>query len=298
MIYSMTGFGEGTGTAEGVEASVEMRSVNARHLDVKLRFPSALKARESEAHALIKECFERGRITVHVQFEEEEEEGHLPVQVNEQAAAAYAALLRRLAAAADLDAETLQLEHLLEFSDVLEPRDEDGDAPADTDAAWEAVERALDGAVQHLRATRRREGKALQTDLDTRLTAIEDHLAQVEERAPERIEERRQVLRERLDELFSDERVAADRLEAELALLADKLDITEECVRLRAHIEQFQEALTNDAPAGRRLKFLTQELHREANTIGAKANDPAVSHQAVALKEEIEKVREQIRNVE
>jgi uncharacterized protein (TIGR00255 family) len=295
MIHSMTGFGEGVGTVEGVQATAELRSVNARHLDLKLRFPDALKARESEAQALLKEHFARGRITAHVQLEGADADDALPVRVDDEAAAAYARLLRHLAAAAELDAP-VGLEHLLEFSDVLEHREE-MDTPAGENA-WEAAEQALADAVDHLRATRRREGESLRADLQARTDAIIERLSQAEARAPERIDERRETLRERLGELFDDERVAADRLEAELAMTADKLDVTEECVRLRAHLEQFQGALGDDEPTGRRLKFLTQELHREANTIGAKANDATLSHHAVAIKEEIEKIREQIRNVE
>ncbi|PSQ68007.1 MAG: YicC family protein [Bacteroidetes bacterium QS_7_67_15] len=295
MIHSMTGFGEGRAEAGGVEATAELRSVNARHLDLKLRFPDALKARESEAQALLKEHFARGRITAHVQLEGADADDALPVRVDDEAAAAYARLLRRLAAAAELDAP-VGLEHLLEFSDVLEHREE-MDTPAGENA-WEAAEQALADAVDHLRATRRREGESLRADLQARTDAITERLSQAEARAPERIDERRETLRERLGELFDDERVAADRLEAELAMTADKLDVTEECVRLRAHLEQFQGALGDDEPTGRRLKFLTQELHREANTIGAKANDATLSHHAVAIKEEIEKIREQIRNVE
>jgi uncharacterized protein (TIGR00255 family) len=295
MIHSMTGFGEGRAEAGGVEATAELRSVNARHLDLKLRFPDALKARESEAQALLKEHFARGRITAHVQIEGADADDALPVRVDDEAAAAYARLLRRLAAAAELDAP-VGLEHLLEFSDVLEHREE-MDTPA-CENAWEVAEQALADAVDHLRATRRREGESLRADLQARTDAITERLSQAEARAPERIDERRETLRERLGELFDDERVAADRLEAELAMTADKLDVTEECVRLRAHLEQFQGALGDDEPTGRRLKFLTQELHREANTIGAKANDATLSHHAVAIKEEIEKIREQIRNVE
>ena len=292
----MTGFGEGSAEAGGVAATAELRSVNARHLDLKLRFPDALKARESEAQARLKDRFDRGRITAHVQLEGAGDDDTLPVRVDEEAAAAYAALLRRLAAAADLGDAPVRLEHLLEFSDVLEHREEQ-EAPAGEDA-WPAAGQALTEAIEHLRATRRREGESLCDDLRARTDAIAERLEQIEARSPERIAERRDTLRERLGELFDDERVAADRLESELAMTADKLDVTEECVRLRAHLGQFEDALADDEPTGRRLKFLTQELHREANTIGAKANDATLSHHAVAVKEEIEKIREQIRNVE
>lgn len=298
MIHSMTGFGEGTAEADGTEARAELRSVNARHLDLKLRLPDVLRPRKSDAQALLKERFERGRLTVNVELEDADGEDALPVQVDDETAAAYGTLLRRLADAAGLAEEApVHLEHLLHFSDVLEHREETS-AGADTDAAWAAARPALKDAAARLQSARRREGETLRKDLDARLNAIATGLDAVEERAPQRLAERRETLRERLGELFEDERVAADRLEAEIALVADKLDITEECVRLRSHVEQFREALADDEPAGRRLKFLVQELHREANTIGAKANDPDVSHQAVAIKEAVEKIREQIRNVE
>ena len=300
MIHSMTGFGEGTAAAEGIEARAELRSVNARHLDLKLRFPDTLRSKKSDAEALLKERFARGRLTVNVELEGAEDESALPVQVDDETAAAYARLLRRLADAAELDESgdaPLRLEHLLHFSDVLEQR-EHAASGADAEAAWPAARQALEAAASALRATRHREGEALRADLGDRLDAIAGGLDAVESRAPERVAERRERLEKRLGELFEDERVAADRLEAEVALVADKLDVTEECVRLRSHLEQFEDALADEEPAGRRLKFLVQELHREANTIGAKANDPTVSRHAVSIKEEIEKVREQIRNVE
>jgi uncharacterized protein (TIGR00255 family) len=300
MIHSMTGFGEGTAAAEGIEARAELRSVNARHLDLKLRLPDTLRSKKSDAETLLKERFARGRLTVNVELEGAEDESALPVQVDDETAAAYARLLRRLADAAELDEggdAPLRLEHLLHFSDVLEQR-EHAASGADAEAAWPAAREALEAAAGALQATRHREGEALRADLGDRLDAIAGGLDAVESRAPERVAERRERLEKRLGELFGDERVAADRLEAEVALVADKLDITEECVRLRSHLEQFEDALADEEPAGRRLKFLVQELHREANTIGAKANDPTVSRHAVSIKEEIEKVREQIRNVE
>ena len=300
MIHSMTGFGEGAAETDGTEARAELRSVNARHLDLKLRLPDVLRPRKSDAEALFKNRFARGRITANVELDDAAGGDALPVQVNEDTAAAYGGLLRRLADAAKLDEDgdaTLRLEHLLHFSDVLEHREEAA-ADADTDAAWAAARPALEEAAARLQSARRREGRALRNDLGDRLDAIADGLDALEERAPKRVAERRERLEERLGELFEDERVAADRLEAEIALVADKLDITEECVRLRSHLDQFRQALADEEPAGRRLKFLVQELHREANTIGAKANDPVVSRHAVTTREEVEKIREQIRNVE
>lgn len=297
MIHSMTGFGRSTAEAGGTCATVELRSVNKRHFETSLRAPRALSEREAEMQAYLKARFERGRITAQVQIDEPEPEA-LPVVVDEAAARAYAGLLRRLRTAAGLDAREapIHVDHLLHFSDVLTTPDEDA-ATCDGDA-WAAAERALHAAADALEAMRRQEGEALRRDLEGSLRRIAEGLEAVEARAPERIAAARARLRERLDEIFADERVATERLEAEIAALADRLDLNEECVRLRSHLDLFRQALDSGEPVGRKLRFLVQEVHREVNTIGAKANDAAIAHHVVAMKEEVEKIREQVENVE
>jgi len=160
------------------------------------------------------------------------------------------------------------------------------------------VEHALTDALNGLHAMRSDEGAALFDDLTTQLDTLSEHLGVVEKRAPVRVDEAQDLLQARLSDLLSDERLDRDRLETEIAVLADKLDVHEECVRLQSHIRQFREALSDDDPAGRRLKFIMQEMLREVNTIGAKANDATISEHAVQMKEVIEQIREQIRNVE
>ena len=292
----MTGFGRGEAAVGAASAIVELRSVNKRFFEVSVRAPSRLAAREQAVQARLKEAFARGRLTAHVKLDEEAPDKALPVEVDEDAAAAYGQLLERLRTAAGIH-EPVGLEHLLQFSDVLTSTDEEKDAEVSGDA-WAAVEAALDEAVAALRTMRRQEGEALHADLTARLGAIETALKAVEARAPQRLENARSRLRERLEEVFADERVRAERLEAEIALVADRYDITEECVRLRSHLQLFGEALGGTEPVGRKLKFLVQELHREVNTIGSKANDAAISHRAVQMKEEVEKIREQVANVE
>ncbi len=293
MIASMTGFGEGQATVDGVAATVEIRSVNKRHCDVSVRMPGTLAAHESQVQNHIKQAFERGRFNVRIQVEEAETQA-LPIEVDTQAAAAYKQLLERLREAAGLDAP-ITLDHLLDFSDIFTTVEREEDEPEE---AWDAVQVALGEAIEQLRSMRREEGRALRDDLEARMDAIENRLDIIESRAPKRVDEKRARLAERLEQLISDDRIDPDRLETEVALLADKLDITEECVRLRSHLQQFREALDNDDAVGRKLKFITQEIHREVNTIGSKANDPAISRAVVPMKEEIEKIREQIRNVE
>jgi len=222
-------------------------------------------------------------------------EAALPYEVDPVAAANAADLLRDLRDATGIDAP-IQIEDLLGFDGVLkEARPENDEL---IQQSWEAVESALNTAISELAVMRAREGEALRDDLEARLRAIETDLQAVEGRAPERVKEHQQALRDRLAELIADDRIDTDRIESEIAVLADKLDISEECVRLRSHISMFRESLGDDEPSGRKLKFITQEIHREVNTIGAKANDPSISGCGVRMKEEVEKIREQVRNVE
>lgn len=293
MIASMTGYGRGSATVRNVTATVEIRSVNNRHADVSVRLPSRLAAHEGDVQSHVKQAFVRGRFHVNVQVEDEEDEA-LPIEVDEEAAARYRRLLDRLRDAAGIQAP-VQIEHLLHFSDVFTTVENEEDAD---EAAWEAVQVALGEAIEQLRTMRRQEGAALRDDLDARIDAIDEHLAAVEAQAPRRVETARDRLETRLARLMDDDRIDADRLEAEIALLADKLDVTEECVRLHSHLELFREALANEDAVGRKLKFITQEIHREVNTIGSKANDAAITQHAVEMKEEVEKIREQVQNVE
>ena len=294
MVHSMTGFGRGRASAGGTTANVELRSVNKRHHDVSLRIPDALADREGDIQTRLTEAFERGRFLVDIEVAADEEEA-LPIDLDTEKALAYKKLLERLSSAAQIQ-EPIRLEHLMQFDDLFVASEEARDVAADE--MWPAVEAALNEAIDALQAMRAQEGKALRTDLAARIDAIEENLDAIEDRAPERVRERQGRLQERLDELVADDRIDPDRLETEIALLADKLDVTEECVRLRSHLEMFREAMDADEPAGRKLKFITQEIHREANTIGAKANDETISRCAVEIKEEIEKIREQISNVE
>lgn len=295
MIASMTGFGRGTSQAGSLTATVEMRSVNNRYIDVSVRLPQNLADREGDVQARVKDAFERGRITVSVQVEKEAGVD-LPVRVNLDAARAYGRLLNDLRRAAGLD-EPVRLEDLLRYyaDDVFAAAEED---PAALEQTWKAVVAALDDAIAQMHAMRQQEGEALRADLATRLDALEERLGDVEARAPLRVEEARIRLQERLDALLADQRFDPERLEQEIALLADKLDVTEECVRLHSHLNLFREALDADEAVGRKLNFIVQEIHREVNTIGSKANDAEVARLAVAMKEDVEKMREQIQNVE
>ncbi|QXD13794.1 YicC family protein [Rhodocaloribacter litoris] len=296
MIASMTGFGRGSAEADGFAATVEMRSVNSRFCEVSVRLPRVLSEYEGEIQRLVKQAFARGRINVNVQLTQTGDDV-LPLRVNPEAARAYARLLESARDAAGLDGP-VRLEHLLQFSDIFIPVEAEEDVTGRSEQAWAVVRAALETAVEALRAMRRQEGQALQAELAGRIDAIETLLEAVEAQAPARVEQARRRLHDRLEELLGDDRLDAERLEFEIALLADKLDVTEECVRLRSHLALFRESLAGDEPVGRKLNFLAQEMNREVNTIGSKANDATIAHLVVRMKEELEKIREQIENTE
>lgn len=292
-LRSMTGFGRGTAQSGATTATVEVRTVNGRFAEVNVRAPRVLNPHEADVTALVKDAIARGNATVSISLDRDAPESGLAVNV--RAAERVGQALREAAQAAGLGAETVTLADVLRFPEVLRP------APADAEVeeaeAWDAARAALAEALGHLDAMRLAEGDALHSALTDHADDLERHTAEVEARAPQRVDEHRQRLALKLDDLLGDDRLDRARLETEIALLADKLDVTEETVRLRSHVAQFREALGANEPVGRRLNFISQEMNREANTIASKANDPALAEHAVGMKEALEKIREQIANV-
>ncbi len=293
MISSMTGFGRGTATDGDTTVTVELKSVNSRFCEVSLRVPRSLADKEIEMQNVVKQAIARGRVSVFVQIDRDARL-EAAVTPNMPAATAYRGALQKLAESLGLN-DDVRLDHLLRFPEVIEKSDNN---ESDADTAWPVVQKALDDALDELTAMRRREGDALLADLSARIDAIEARLGNVNERAPVRVELSRERLRERLAEVMDEARIDAERLEFEIALLADKLDVNEEAVRLASHLEMFREALVTHEPVGRKLNFIAQEINREINTIGSKSNDAELAHTVVEMKEELEKLREQIENVQ
>jgi len=292
MLNSMTGFGRASAELDGLTVTAEMRSVNNRFCEVVVRAPRELSRWESDVINRVKQRFARGRISVQIQVDYPPSTG-AEVTINKEAAKKYAQALKQLRRAASVSG-TVRLEHLLSLPNVLVS---DESKVGDEDV-WRVAKAAIEAATDGLSEMREREGRSLYRDLESRVSEIETQMAHVEERAPERVAEARQRLRDRLAEVLSDDRVSADRLEVELVMVADKLEISEEIVRLRSHIEQFREALSSREPAGRKLNFIYQEMNREVNTIGSKANDAVLTRAVVSMKEALEKIREQVENVE
>ncbi|MGE5314874.1 MAG: YicC/YloC family endoribonuclease [Acidobacteriota bacterium] len=293
MIESMTGYGRGEASRRGVSFTVELRSVNNRFLEITSRLPRSLAFRENEIKEIIRTRINRGKITINVT--EQKESSGTALSINEAAAQSYYALLNQLRKAVKIR-ESVKLEHLIQFSEIFEPGT---DGEEESAVEWEVFEEALKTAADSLKQMRANEGKELSKDLIARVGHIERRLADVERLAKERIPEERQRLTERIAALVEDPKVInAQRLELEIAMLADKWDVTEECVRFHSHNKFFLEALTQTEAAGRKLNFLIQEMNREANTIGSKCADIEIAHHVVEIKEELEKIREQLQNIE
>lgn len=293
MISSMTGFGRGQAQSVNAIVSIELRSVNSRYCEVSTRLPRQLAEYETRIQNLVKQSITRGRINTQLQLESSVEEG-LSVALNHSAVRGYVQLLHTLKETSGID-EPISLSHLLSFPNVVASIEESTET---SDDLWQAIEKAMEEGLENLKRMRLKEGQALHNDLVLRLDAIEKGLTEVEQRSPERITESRTRLQDRLQEIFEDDRIDRDRLELEITLLADRLDVTEECVRLRSHLQLFREALIDEQAVGRKLNFITQEINREINTIGSKANDTRIGHLVVDMKEELEKIREQIQNIE
>ena len=292
MIASMTGYGRGEATGDGVTVAVELRSVNSRFLEVATRLPRSLSLRENEIKELIRKKISRGKITMAVAVDRDSN-GALPMKINVPAAKAYYKLLNQLKKSVKLN-ETVKLEHLLRFSEVIEQED----IESTDELEWNVLQQALDKAVDELSAMRTNEGGELEKDFRARISLLEERLTVIERLSKEQVPKERARLRERITQLIENEKVNEERLEVELALLADRLDVTEECVRFRSHNKFFLEALKQEEAAGRKLNFLIQEMNREANTIGSKSSAAEIAHLVVGIKEELERIREQLQNVE
>jgi uncharacterized protein (TIGR00255 family) len=292
MISSMTGYGRGEASEEGVRAVAEIRSVNSRYFEVNTRLPRSLSLRENDVREIIRAKAGRGKINVVVSIERESA-NNIPLKVNKAAAKSYIKLLNELRKASGIK-EKVSLDHLLKFSEVIEA----GELQSENEKEWVVVEKALSKALEELKLMRQKEGGELRKDLESRLQLLQAKIDSIEKLSKERIPEQRVRLRERIQQLLANETVDENRLELEIALLADKLDVTEECVRFRSHNKFFLEALSDKESAGRKLNFLVQEMNREANTIGSKAADASIAHLVVEAKEELEKIREQLQNVE
>jgi uncharacterized protein (TIGR00255 family) len=288
----MTGFGAGRGEAAGESLTVELRAVNGKFCEVKPRLPRELAALEPELLKVVKARVSRGVIEVFVRRESASARGMSP-KVDLPLAAAYAKALRELKNELGLAGEpavndVAQMEGVISLGEIA----------ADPAAAAIALQAALGSALDALEQMRRREGEALARDLLARLAAIEQGAREVGRLAPLQVQATRDRLSQRIAELTGGVALDPARLVQEVALFADRTDVAEELTRLASHLEQARALIASDVPAGRKLEFLVQEVNREINTIGSKSQHAGIASQVVDLKAELERVREQIQNVE
>lgn len=289
----MTGFGQGESSGNGYTVSVEIRSVNNRFLDLSLKMAPGLRHLENSVRDLIQKNVDRGKLSAQINLLRHAGDAE-PPRIDMDAARLRIGQLEQLRALAGI-AEPVQMQHLLAFPELFTASDDDEQTNA---LLQDLTSRAVTLAVKQLNSMRIQEGAYLSGDLDRRLQAIGSLLATVKENAVLRVPEARERLTERIKTLMSDENFDRARLELEIAILADRLDVSEEIVRLEGHIQFFREALAADQSMGRRLNFLSQEMNREVNTIGSKCNHATISHAVVEMKELLEQIREQIQNIE
>lgn len=289
---SMTGFAKAEINKQGINAIIEIKSVNGRYLEPTIKLPRSLSSKEIEIRELLRKALNRGNVFVSIQVESTEAEAKIP-GINIEKAKAIHAMLATLNTALQGN-EPVSLEQVLSFSQhFIESEKEDI-----AELQWTIAREALKQALQSLDIARSNEGKELADNMMMRIKNIEHSLSYVEERSKTRIPEERERLRQKLALLLDTEEIEEHRLNQEIIILADKLDVSEESVRLRSHIKYFNEMMQDSEPIGRKLNFLTQELNREINTIGSKANDADIAHYVVGMKEELERIREQAQNIE
>lgn len=292
MIRSMTGFGRGEACGEGKKFTVELKAVNHRYNEIYLRMPRAMVSLEEKSKRFIQEYISRGRIDGFFSVEYYEEKP-VTVKVDKALAESYYKAVEELQQFLGLPGKPC-IEEILKFPDifVLEEPEED------VEQWWPSVKNALEKAINDLVNMRQTEGKRLYEDLKERINCIGRLNAEIEKRAPLVVKDYHQRLQNRLQEWLKESVIDQDRLANEVAVFADRSNITEEVVRLNSHLYQASRFLESNEPVGRKFDFLVQEMNREINTIGSKANDLAISRLVVEVKSEIEKIREQVQNIE
>lgn len=292
MIKSMTGFGRCEYTDGIHKFTVEVKAVNHRYLDIGIRMPKKLHCFEGAIRSLLKEYADRGKVDVFISYEGLSE-ADLGLKYNEDAAAWYLAHLNRMAETFGLEND-VRVSALSRYPEVF-TLEEQG---IDEEAIWPGLEKTFREAAEQFVESRGKEGEQLKRDLQDKLTGMLAYVDEIEERYPAVLEAYRQRLEAKVSELLSDRQIDEGRIAAEVMIFADKCCVDEETVRLRSHIKSALEALETGDSVGRKLDFIAQEMNREANTILSKSNDLSISDIGIHLKTDIEKVREQIQNIE
>ena len=292
MIKSMTGYGRCSETVENMEITAEIKAVNHRYFEFSSRVPRQFGFLDEKIKQYVKDRISRGKTEVYISLNMLDSDA-VAVEVNRPLAKAYVDALREMKNEYSLEGEIKAID-IARFSDVLTVRKEE----QDEEAIFEAVKSVLSKAVDAFIEMRLTEGKKMRDDIVSRCDTILQYVAQIEEKSGESVKAYRERLEEKMRELLGDVHIDEQRLLTETAIFADKVAVDEETVRLKSHIEQLKSMVNSDEPVGRKIDFLVQEMNREANTTGSKCSDIEITKIVVEIKSEIEKIREQIQNIE
>ncbi len=292
MISSMTGYGRGEATNDNISVVVELRSVNHRYFEFSSRVPRGYAFLEDKLKSFCQQRITRGKVDLFLTLDVTASD-NVAVEINHSLASGYVNAIRELSETYGIN-DGCSATTLARFPDLFTVKNQ----ALDEDIVWSVVEQATSLALDGFAAMRAKEGKKLYDDVLSRVGFILDKVSFVEERSPETVKAYREKLEARIKDMLSDATVDEARLLTETAIFADKVAVAEETVRLRSHIKQLTDLMNGDIAVGRKLDFIVQEMNREANTIGSKAQDIEIAHTVVDIKAEIEKIREQIQNIE
>jgi uncharacterized protein (TIGR00255 family) len=293
MIVSMTGFGTASKTIKKTVITVEMRSINSKYLEVYSKLPMIFSDRDSEIKELVAARITRGKITVNLSIDKGKTNG-IAFQVQPEIVKDCYKLLKEIKKSTGIQ-EEIRIEHILKFSEIFKPEESD-----ELLNYWSDIKKLIDSAVSDLFLMKKKEGRTLERDIVHRIGLIEKRINSVEKISAKNIKDSKQRMVDRVKQLIENAAIEPDnnRLEFELIMISDKMDITEELIRARSHTDYFRKNLSDKELSGRRLGFLVQEINREINTIASKSNNSSISQLVVEMKEDLEKIKEQLQNIE
>lgn len=292
MIKSMTGFSKIEKSNDKINVSVELKSLNGKNLELNFRMPKYLNEKEIELREIFRKKIFRGTVSIFINIEDKINSEKF--SFNNNIASTIFNELQNTRKELKIK-ETIKLEHLLKYSDHFL---ENSSVNQISNDDWELIKECIYKGIEELDSMRRKEGGNIARDLGRRLKQFKDQVKEIEKLGIEKIPEEQEKYKEKIAKMFENDEIDEQRLQTEIVLMADKLDISEECVRLGSHLNLFDEYMKDKSPSGRKLNFLMQEIHREVNTIGSKSSYTKISHKVVNLKEDIERIREQVQNVE
>lgn len=292
MIKSMTGFSKIEKSNDKINVSVEIKSLNGKNLELNFRMPKYLNEKEIELREIFRKKIFRGTVSIYINVEDKTNSEKF--SFNNNIASTIYNELQNTRKELKIK-EAIKLEHLLKYSDHFI---ESSSVNQISNEDWELIKDCIYKGIDELDNMRRKEGGNIARDLGRRLKQFKDQVKEIEKLGIERIPEEQEKYKEKIAKMFENDEIDEQRLQTEIVLMADKLDISEECVRLGSHLNLFEEYMKDKSPSGRKLNFLMQEIHREVNTIGSKSSYTKISHKVVNLKEDIERIREQVQNVE